>query len=153
MLAELLTEANRGDLSSLCEKLLGQWPSGRIKMWVTHQALAFRREHHDLFMTGSYVPLEVSGSRREHVVAFARAYEERDQMAIVAAPRLSCSLMRGEMRPPLATVWDNTELQLPRPAPTHLLNVFSGEVIESQNGTLLCREIFRSFPLALLAAR
>src|SRR5207302_1311459 len=58
-----------------------------------------------------------------------------------------------EMRPPLASVWDNTELQLPRPAPTHLLNVFSGEVIESQNGTLLCREIFRSFPLALLAAR
>ena len=153
MLAELLTEANRGDLSSVCEELLSHWPDGRIKMWVTHQALAFRREHHDLFMTGSYVPLEVSGSRREHVVAFARAHEERDQMAIVAAPRLSCSLMRGEMRPPLATVWDNTELQLPRPAPTHLLNVFSGEVIESQNGTLLCREIFRSFPLALLAAR
>jgi len=153
MLAELLTEANRGDLSSVCEKLLSDWPDGRLKMWVTHQALAFRREHHDLFMTGSYVPLEVSGSRREHVVAFARAYEERDQMAIVAAPRLSCSLMRGEMRPPLAAAWDNTELQLPRPAPTHLLNVFSGEVIESQNGTLLCREIFRSFPLALLAAR
>ena len=74
-------------------------------------------------------------------------------MAIVAIPRLSCGLMRGEMRPPLGAVWDNTELHLPRPAPTHLLNVFSGDVLESSNGTLLCREIFRGFPLALLAAR
>ena len=92
-------------------------------MWVTHQALAFRREHHDLFKAGSYVPLETSGNRREHVVAFARQHQPRDEMAIVAVPRLSCSLMRGEMRPPLATMWENTELQLPRPAPSHLLQV------------------------------
>jgi maltooligosyltrehalose synthase len=73
-------------------------------------------------------------------------------MAIFAAPRFSYTLMNGNPAPPLGEVWAQTELQLPRPAPGHFLNLFTGEVVErSPAGTLLGREIFRHFPVALLA--
>src|SRR5439155_26565220 len=71
-------------------ELAANWPDGRIKLWVTRAVLRFRAEHPDLFARGSYVPLEVSGSRRDHIVAFARRRGRRWSVTVV--PRLVAGL-------------------------------------------------------------
>ena len=43
-----------------------------LKQRIVEIGLHLRQQQPELFAKGVYVPLEVSGSRREHVVAFAR---------------------------------------------------------------------------------
>ncbi len=82
---------------------------GRIKLWVTMQTLNFRREHPELFRTGKYIPLQANRGKEDHVVAFARV--RPGEAAIVVAPRLSYTLMKGNdgtarwLRPGMIRNW------------------------------------------------
>ena len=146
---EFRTRAETGDLLGICQELLRDWRDGRIKLWVTMRTLNFRREHEELFRLGSYLPLEISRGKDEHVVAFAR--QHAGEMAITAVPRLSYSLMKGKEEPPIGAVWGDSELPLPTEmVGKRLRNVLTDEVIPP-GPSLLCREIFASFPVALLA--
>src|SRR5947209_7521079 len=130
---------------------MANYQDGRIKMWMTMRALNFRREQWELFRLGSYIPLNATNEKQEHVVAFARAYEDR--VAVVAVSRFPYTLMRARLQPPVGEVWGNSELQLPAEAMgTRLLNLFTGEVFQVNGRTLPCRELFAYFPVALLAA-
>jgi len=136
-------EGSRGT----CKELLSDYRDGRMKLWVTMRSLNCRREHKELFQTGEYIPLQVSRGREEHVVAFAR--QSPAEMAIVAVPRLSYTLMKGKEEPPLGAVWGDAELPVPpEAAGRRLRNVLTGEVL-SAGHSALCREIFASFPVAL----
>src|SRR4029077_18396482 len=53
-------------------ELLNSWEDGRLKLYVTWNLLNFRRAHAKLFLEGEYVPLKVTGSRADHVIAFCR---------------------------------------------------------------------------------
>jgi (1->4)-alpha-D-glucan 1-alpha-D-glucosylmutase len=115
-------------------------------------ALHFRRAHPELFKVGSdYLPLFADGNAHEHVISFARRRE--NQMVISVAPRFSSTLMKGEMRAPLGEeVWEDAIIALPPDSPTKFRNVLTGETVEASNDGLLCREIFASFPVALLSS-
>lgn len=148
-MGELHRQTYTPDVLPLCKRLLGDYRDGQIKLWVTMRGLNFRRERRDLFRMGSYIPLEVCHGREEHVVAFARQYQE--EMSITAVPRLSLTLMKGHRQPPVGTVWENSELTLPPDAEgKRLRNIFTGEVLLAGK-SLLCRELFASFPVAVLA--
>ncbi len=152
LLDELDRRAETGDLQRLCAELLTHYTDGRIKLWTTMQALRFRREHREMFQVGRYTPLHVNGAKRDHLIAFAR--EHQNQVAIVAVPRLSYQLAQGSMSAPLGDLWQDTELPVPSRTTEYLENIFTGEKIRvTANRTLLCRELFRSFPVALLASR
>ena len=147
---ELRTRAAIEDLPEICQELLANYRDGRIKLWVTMHALNFRRGHKDLFQLGRYVPLQAARGREEHVVAFARSHA--GELAITAAPRLSYTLMKGREQPPIGAVWGESELLLPpEAAGRRWRNIFTGEVFAA-GVTLLCREAFACFPVALLAA-
>jgi (1->4)-alpha-D-glucan 1-alpha-D-glucosylmutase len=151
LLTELDRKAEAGNLPALCAELLDNYQDGRIKMWTTMQALRLRRDRRDLFHPGIYRPMHATGAKQQHVVAFAR--EHNNQMAIVAVPRLSYTLAGGAMRAPLASLWENTELPVPSRCPEFLENVFTGEKIRvTPQRTLLCREVFAHFPVALLVS-
>ncbi len=151
LLTELDHKAEGGDLPALCAELLENYQDGRIKMWTTMQALRLRRDRRDLFHPGLYRPMHANGAKQQHVVAFAR--EHNNQIAIVAVPRLSYSLAGGDMRMPLAAIWENTELPVPSRSPEFLENVFTGEKIRvTPQRTLLCREVFAHFPVAVLVS-
>jgi (1->4)-alpha-D-glucan 1-alpha-D-glucosylmutase len=129
---------------------LDSWRDGRLKLWTSMSALRFRREHAALFQFGSYLPLTAAGERWEHVVGYARVHA--GATVLVAVPRLAYSLMKGKPAPPLGEVWETTELPLPV-AGDEFVNVLTGERLSSTpTRTLLCREIFQRFPVALLAA-
>jgi (1->4)-alpha-D-glucan 1-alpha-D-glucosylmutase len=65
--------------------LARHWPDGHIKMAWTRHLLQVRTELADVFAHGDYVPLDVSGPHRDHVIAFVRR-RGRDA-AIVAVAR------------------------------------------------------------------
>ncbi|HZR30199.1 MAG TPA: malto-oligosyltrehalose synthase [Terriglobales bacterium] len=153
-LDQLLHNSHTGDLPALCAELLQSYPDGRVKLWTTLRALNFRREHSELFRRGLYHPLEVSGSKRVHLCAFARISGNADEMVVAAVPRLSFTLMKGALRPPLGEVWQETELQLPRSAPTYFVDAFTGKVLQTDARRVLsCSEVFAAFPVALLVGR
>jgi (1->4)-alpha-D-glucan 1-alpha-D-glucosylmutase len=145
--------SSSGNTLELCRELIDNWQDGRIKMWTTLRALEFRREHPELFHEGSYVALEAAGMTR-NLCTFGRVHHGRDaalpETAIVAVPRFAYSLMAGKSVAPLADIWGDSAIRLPAEGPQEFVNVFTGETVRAQEGSLLCRELFRHFPMALL---
>jgi (1->4)-alpha-D-glucan 1-alpha-D-glucosylmutase len=151
LLSALDRRAESGDLAALCADLLDNYRDGRIKLWTTMQALRLRRDRRELFHSGKYTPLHATGSKGDHLVAFAR--EHQSQVALIAVPRLSYTLAGGALRAPLGEVWESTELPVPSRTAEFVENTFTGERIKvTPNRTLLCREIFAHFPVALLVS-
>jgi (1->4)-alpha-D-glucan 1-alpha-D-glucosylmutase len=144
------------DLVNLTRELLETWRDGRIKLYATHRALTYRREHPELFLAGAYTPLEGIGPRRDHVCAFARQHGSHTLLAV--APRFLTRLTPNPHTPPLGPqVWQESWLSLP--ATTHggrYSNLFTGESVTavSREGRsmLALGDVFAHFPVALLAA-
>jgi (1->4)-alpha-D-glucan 1-alpha-D-glucosylmutase len=134
--------------------LLTNWTDGRVKLWLTHGALTFRREHPTLFLDGDYLPLEVNGPHADHLVAFARRHE--DTWAIVVAPRLYATLAANaglELgRAPVGDVWQGTTVSLPDDAPAEWKQVIASGCVTADNGTLDIASVLGEFPIALLAS-
>jgi (1->4)-alpha-D-glucan 1-alpha-D-glucosylmutase len=98
------------DRRAAVASLLDRWQNGQIKMYVTVSALHLRRAMPDLFLEGEYLPLEVEGIRREHVIAFARQHAAR--MAVVVAPRLNASLIAPAGHLPVGSdTWQDTAVR------------------------------------------
>ncbi len=151
-LQQLTEYSQSGDWLGLCQQLLHNYHDGRVKLWVTMQALNLRREQRELFRSGKYLPLQANRGKEDHVVAFARM--RPGEAAIVVTPRLSYTMMKGNMEPPLAAAWNDSELVLPAEMRgTQWHNVFTGEVLRIGEHAPLCREIFAHFPVALFSVR
>jgi maltooligosyltrehalose synthase len=51
-------------------------------------------------------------------------------------------------------VWGDTEIALPPGIEGEFVNLLTGEAVRTTTGrTLLCREVFASFPVAMLLSR
>ena len=101
MLRSLKKKAAKGGVgrTRLAKGLLKRWQDGAVKLYVTFLALNYRKEHLTLFGEGEYVPLEVDGSSRENVCAFARL--KRAEAAVVLVPRFLTRLLRDPFGGPL----------------------------------------------------
>jgi (1->4)-alpha-D-glucan 1-alpha-D-glucosylmutase len=134
----------------LCRELLEHWTDGRLKLWTTHRTLHQRGETWALFRHGRYVALNAEGTRREHVIAFARRFEQ--STAIVVVPRLIYTMLNGEPRMATAGDWGTTHVRVPQEFAGHTFhNALTGEsIVVQKNGEILCSEIFACFPVALL---
>ncbi|WP_439624338.1 malto-oligosyltrehalose synthase [Gemmata sp.] len=123
--------------------VLAHKEDGRVKVYVTHRALACRRDHPGLFSEGEYAPLAAAGARADHLFAFARTHAGAS--AVVAVPRLVAKLCGGAAEP-LGDVWGDTTLAVPA---GRWRNVFTGEVLTAADA-LPAADVFRHFPVALL---
>jgi len=54
------------------DRLVEDWSSGHVKLAWTRHLLRLRTDLADVFASGDYQPLDVSGPHRDHVIAFAR---------------------------------------------------------------------------------
>jgi (1->4)-alpha-D-glucan 1-alpha-D-glucosylmutase len=88
-------------------ELLDNWSDGRIKLFLTHRLLTFRRENPELFRDGGYRPLGLTGEFADCCIAFAREWEGKS--IVVLAPRLSSRIGF----PPIGDMWRDTVVQLP----------------------------------------
>jgi (1->4)-alpha-D-glucan 1-alpha-D-glucosylmutase len=152
-LLEELRRLESGGLLSLARQLLNEWRDGRLKLYVTYKALNFRRSGKRLFLEGDYLPLEVTGSQRNHVCAFAR--RRGKEWAIIAVPRLLSPLVNTGEFPLGSRVWGRGMIVLPSQAPHRWRNVFTDQTlkikVEKSKRLLPLSQIFGDFPVALFA--
>jgi (1->4)-alpha-D-glucan 1-alpha-D-glucosylmutase len=122
-------------------RLAQDWQSGVLKFAWTRKLLKLRGEQAGLFTAGDYQPLEVNGSHREHVIAFARRHGR--EAAIIAVARCFAPFTEA------GRVWPRMErlegsVSLP------------GLSLEGENAGLRelpLASLFATLPVAVLKAR
>ncbi len=130
--------------------LAAQWRDGRVKQAVIRRALALRREVPDLFARGEYRPVEVTGVRAEHVVAFLRSHDGRHCLVVV--PRLPVGLLGDEDSVLFRdAAWQDTTLHPPKGLEAIRLRDALGGDIGALGTNLPIGHILATFPIALLA--
>jgi len=124
------------------DRLAQDWPSGHLKMAWTRHLLNLRTELSDVFANGDYQPLEVTGSHRDHVIAFARRYGRK--AAIVVVPRWFAALSDG------GRAW-------PRPESYDAALNVNGYAVhgfaDADASELRLSDLLRHLPVAALKAR
>jgi len=144
------------DRTALVERLLGEWPDGRVKLYVTACGLHLRRRAPDLFLRGEYLPLAVEDAPGEHAVAFARRHEARAMVVVV--PRLVATLSPAATGLPLGPeAWKIARVVLPADlAGRAYRNVLTGERLEptrrNGEGWLFLAKVFAVCPVGILEA-
>jgi (1->4)-alpha-D-glucan 1-alpha-D-glucosylmutase len=125
------------------------WQSGRVKQHVVSALLQLRQEKPKLFLEGSYMPLQTSGWRENHLVAFAREGETDSLLVIV--PRLAFRLL-AEGGLDDRGFWGDTEIALPPSiAERRYRELFTGELVEPAS-RVTARSVLGSYPFAVLKA-
>jgi (1->4)-alpha-D-glucan 1-alpha-D-glucosylmutase len=162
-LGPLLTEAlshprrpsSSGGMRAVVD-LLQSWPDGRIKLYVTALGLHLRRDHPDLFLRGTYVPLETSITVPAGLIAFARQVSGHAVVTVV--PRLAGRVTSAERPLPVGPrAWLMTRVRLPPDlAERSWRNLLTGEPVKirSLGGSqwMLAADVLSSLPVALLWA-
>lgn len=142
------------NLMKLTKELVETREDGRIKLYLTYRTLTYRRQRKELFMEGSYIPLEELGSKKDHICAFARRY--KNQLIVVVVPRLLTRLLRTPEDLPLGgSVWGDSFLIAPNEQVGQTYyNIFTGEIVETiekdDKIVLPLDIVFASFPVAVL---
>jgi (1->4)-alpha-D-glucan 1-alpha-D-glucosylmutase len=133
------------------------WRDGRIKQAVIQRGLALRRAAPALFARGTYQPLNVTGPKAGHVIAFMRSHDGR--RSVVVVPRLPATLLGLKGSDEDATdslsvpaeIWQDTMVHVPEPLAGFTLNDrISGTRIAPVGQKLRVGELLSAFPLALL---
>ena len=126
-------------------ELMASWPDGRIKMYLTHRILRFRREHPALFEKGDYLPLKVSGTFADCAVSFAR--QLAGQAIVIIAPRLTSRIGF----PPLADRWQDTFVEIPGRDRSHTVrDLFTSADLSIHDGKLMLKDTMSTLPFAVV---
>jgi (1->4)-alpha-D-glucan 1-alpha-D-glucosylmutase len=121
------------------ESLAQNWTDGRIKLAWTRHLLKLRTECAEVFSHGDYLPLEVIGPHRDHVIAFARRHG--GDAAIIAVGKSLAPLTQGGRAWPGAGAYEGAI-------------VTSGYSLEGINGNELpLADAFKTLPVAILKAK
>jgi (1->4)-alpha-D-glucan 1-alpha-D-glucosylmutase len=118
-------------------ELVRHWPDGLLKFAWTRELLRLRYQYPDLFAGGDYVPLDVHGRDRDHIIAFARRHERN--AAIIAVGRWFGRFSDGGRSWPQAQAIE-AEIDL-----TNVKTTFRGNRIPIS-------EFFKELPVAVVAA-
>jgi (1->4)-alpha-D-glucan 1-alpha-D-glucosylmutase len=147
-LQELKQKEQQGG-ESLHQQLLQNPDDGKPKLYLLYKALNKRRELHQLFSFGAYIPLQVQGTHKHRVLAFARQHE--GQWAVIAVPLLLTNLISEQELPIGEEIWEDTAVVLPEGAPAQWQQVFGSDSLQA-DGILPLAQVFNTFPVAFLTA-
>jgi (1->4)-alpha-D-glucan 1-alpha-D-glucosylmutase len=135
--------ANGTPREALARELLAGWHDGRIKLYVLATLLRLRAAAG--WPDDAYAPLEATGDRADHVVAYARGE------TIVIVPRLVRTLS-GET-PPLGDAWGDTALVVDSIRPTRYRDALTDRIVslEARSGrpSLELARVFAILPVAV----
>ena len=145
-LTEILDKVSSDPLR-LIDELLANRGDGRIKVFLIARALIARKANAALFRLGSYVPLDVAGRFKTHVIAYARIY--KNHCAITVVPRYLTGLVKENQNPHGNRVWRDTEIIFTEKKTVRWKNIFTEETL-AENASLKIGDILKHFPCALL---
>jgi len=143
-------DARRSDRASLLPELLADFPSGKIKLFLTSELLRLRSTRPAPFHSG-YTPLEAGpcclafarGPRSLEDPGFARACE-----LVCVVPRFPFRVTRGRARWPMGAVWEDARISH-EGLRGKFRNVLSQKEL-SADGSLPLAEVLADFPVAVL---
>jgi (1->4)-alpha-D-glucan 1-alpha-D-glucosylmutase len=121
------------------------WQSMQVKQPLIQRVLRLRAAEPALFDQGDYVPLQVRGSRSQHVVAFLRRHQGRT--LLVAALRLPA---RGPQ--PGSDGWGDTVLVLPDAAAQWRDVLSADHVLKADGDSLPLALVLGARPVAVLVS-
>ena len=81
-LQEIKQKSNQNILQ-LIKELIETKENGKIKLFLTHQLLKARQKYSNIFQNSDYQPIEITGKYHNHLVAFARNYEDKTLVAML----------------------------------------------------------------------
>jgi malto-oligosyltrehalose synthase/4-alpha-glucanotransferase len=124
--------------------------SGKLKLWLLQRLLKIRTANTELFVSGSYVPIEVTGKYKKHLIAFLR--KASDQAILVVVPLGLASISKHLDTESGTFNWEDTELLLPNDTFTFYENLLSNEKgnIDVLVPRILVNSILNSQPIGLL---
>lgn len=133
--------------------LARNWRDGRVKQAVMAKVLNERAARPELFTRGAYLPLQVTGPRARHVLAFLRT--AGSGAALVVVPRLPTALLNGEDSILVSPdTWDGTSIELPAShARRQFSELLSGRTVTAGDRGLRVSELLAAFPLAVASVR
>ena len=132
--------------ATLLQQLTGNVLDPSIKLFVLSQSLRMRRQLADLFSHGTYEPLTVQGSQKQHLLTFRRVWEAQE--AVVLVPLGVASLSLTNNLPLGKTCWGDTQVVLPTEH-SSWTNAFTGQTV-SLTDQCSVAEALDQFPVALL---
>ncbi|AFY41780.1 malto-oligosyltrehalose synthase [Nostoc sp. PCC 7107] len=141
-----IQEQIKTDILSLIAELLTNKTDGRIKLFLTLQALTARIKYLSLFQNGEYQPIEIHGTHANHIIAFAR--QHHNQTAIAIIPRFLTTLIQPGQTPLGESVWQDTHLKLPSKTWQNLL---TQQTLHTED-TLPIATALSHLPVALLVS-
>ncbi len=113
-------------------------------MFVTSAILNFRCDHPEVFASGEYEPLSVTGPRSELVCAFDRKLG--DTVVVVAAARFPARLHADPE-------WCGTTMTMPKSAAgKKWRDIFTGDMIDIAGDAVAVQQIFAQLPVAVLSS-
>ena len=155
LLAELKHAAgSTGDhLHVIARQLTANLADPRTKLYVTWRLLDLRERTGGFFAAADYQPLQITGPKAEHALAFARVSAQvsdgRRRTVLVVVPRLVARLTEATLeadrpcRLPLGPdVWLDTQLEIPGSAAGTFVDAFTGAAntrLERCAGRSVCR--------------
>ncbi len=141
---------NKASASTL-KSLVEEMEDSHIKLFVSWRTLSLRKRIPGLFRFGEYIPHRAIGQKAEHLVAYARRYE--DTQAIVVVPRLLGKLLGDSGRSPSdPSVWGDTRIPL-SPNTGSFQNIFTAGQHSNMKDGLEVAELLADFPIALLVSK
>lgn len=134
-------------LSTAIGTLWSERKNGKIKEWITSQLFRVRHHCKDLFLDGEYIPLDVEGMYKTHVLAFARKHKK--YWIVTVVPLHVGTLCTVQKRRPNSLLWKDTRVLLPSDAPDVWKNVFTKRT-GRHHSSMHISEIFKEIPIAVL---
>ncbi len=144
---EALKDAGGEPSGDLGPRLLASVEDGRIKLFLIRRLLRLRAAHPRLFASGDYVPLELTGPRTRHAIAFLRRETEADILVVV--PRFVTGLVPGAEPPVGRAVWTDTHIVLGDDAAGLWYDAMTAEALNADGG-LAVGDVLARFPVGVL---
>ncbi len=144
-----IEQDTKTDVLRLIQELLNHKQDGRIKLFLVKQALNLRNQYASVFEQGSYIPLEVTGQLKNHIIAFARKAGETTIVTI--APRFLTSLITLDQNPLGESIWLDTAVKLPFDGSFQWRNAITNQTVQSSHQILIA-DALAHFPVALLVS-
>ena len=131
------------------QALLADWRSGAIKQALIARTLDVRARHPQLFSRGRYIPLAIRGEHADHLLAFARQWNE--QVAIIVVPRLIAKhTQKNTLLLEKTPEWGETFIELPFDGIDSTFKGFFGSPAVITNRTLRVSDALDTFPVSLM---
>jgi (1->4)-alpha-D-glucan 1-alpha-D-glucosylmutase len=146
-LLAMIKDEEEANISGLIRRLWSQASDGGIKLFLIYRILSARKAHRQIFEKGDYLPLQVRGKLRNHVLAFART--DGNRWGVAVATRFFTPLVKEGVYPFGEDVWQDTQVTLPPECPSAWTDAVDSKVVNAAK-FLSLGKILRDFHVALL---